>query len=415
MKTNVLYKNANQHKNQHQRLKELIAHHQEQEADELSAFLSIKRNSALTESASFRKADLLNTIIITPVDYRCNLNCDYCFNSPGHKAFSKNKAIMSEQMLSKIIWQAMSISNNLVFVWHGGEPLLAGIDFYEKALKLQKKYASTYSRIRNVVQTNATLLTEKWINFFKKNNFEIGISLDGPKKIHDSHRKYPSQKGSFNNVMRAIKRLNLNNKSFGVISVINKNNFCSPEEFLDFFVKNNLHNLSVNPDLYVTNSSVEYYADFVCQLFDLWLDSGIDELKINLLDSLIKAFLGYRNDICWLNGNCHKIIRVDQEGSIWPCCDRYLPYKEYNFGNIEQNSLKYVLTGRKYQKFKNNFGTLPKRCSECKWNHICRGGCTYHRLINGGGKDGGDHFCQAYQQILNYVSTKYNHLLHQQN
>ncbi len=378
---------------------------QEQEADELGFYAALKRGTRPAQ-----KPSLISAAVITPVGYRCNLDCDYCFNKRGHNV-AKHPAVMSEEILEKAIREVLSVSENPKFIWHGGEPLLAGIGFYQKALALEQKYGLPLDRARNAVQTNGTLLDEDWALFFKENNFEVGLSLDGPEEIHNAHRKYPSKQGSFPHVMRAIENLNKHKNSFGIVTVITDKVLHPPGTFLDFFIRNKLSHLSINPCL-TPGFAAQDYADFMCRLFDAWLTSDMPELNVSLFDGLIQSFLNLHSNICWLNGHCHKIIRVDQAGDVWPCCDRYLPFKQYKFGNIQKDSLAEILAGTAYGRFRDTFGKLPARCAKCEWNHICKGGCAYHRLIHGQGEDAEDFLCGAYKQIFQYVFQIWNQMDH---
>jgi uncharacterized protein len=314
---------------------------------------------------------------------------------------------MSGEVLEKVIREIVSVAENTEFIWHGGEPLLAGIGFYQKVLALQQRYGLFCIYTRNSIQTNGTLLEEDWAAFFKENNFRVSLSLDGPKEIHNTHRKYPSKQGSFHDVIQAIENLNKYKKSFGIVAVIHGRTLYSPDDLLDFFSQNSLLKLSINPGLNESGLSAETYAELMCRLFDAWLDSNQPELQISLFDGLVQSFLGLSHNMCCWNGNCPGIIQMDQAGDVWPCCDRYLPFAQYKHGNIRQNTLADILSDTAYTKFRDTFGNLPTRCMKCEWNHICKGGCAYQRLINGQGKDSEDPLCQAYKQIFQYTYDKY--------
>ncbi|MBI5787319.1 MAG: radical SAM protein [Candidatus Schekmanbacteria bacterium] len=390
--------------NQTGMLQGIVDRCREQEADELCHYINLKRKVKVE-----RKPELIGAVVITPAGYRCNLACDYCFNRAGSS--KSNPAVMNQELLERVIQQVLSTSENPEFIWHGGEPLLAGMDFYKNALRLQEKYGLPLTQARNAIQTNGTLLDESWAAFLKENHFEIGLSLDGPEKLHDAQRKYPSRQGSFRQVMQAVANLNREKKSFGIAATITGEKLCSPEELPAFFIGHRFFRISINPALNRSGLTVSAYAEYMCRLFDAWLNSNEPELQISLFDGLFRAFRKMPLNICWWNGHCPRIIRIDQAGDVWPCCDRYLPYTQYKLGNIRQKNLQEILTGVIYSNFRENFANLPLRCISCKWSHICKGGCAYHRIINGQGEDGGDHLCEAYKQIFHYIFSSFAGLL----
>ncbi|MBI5788091.1 MAG: SPASM domain-containing protein [Candidatus Schekmanbacteria bacterium] len=354
-------------------------------------FYSMLRKGALSVHAN-----LISSVFISPNGNKCKIGDSETFS-------------ISDILLEKIIQQVNSVAANPEFIWFGSKPLQAGIGFYRKVVKLQKKHGLLDNAARNSIQINDNILDEDWAQFLRENNFNIGIDIENSLNKEDKSNYIYLENESQNKVMQMVNCLKKHDKIFGILTIYNKKG-SSPEKLMNYFMKNKVFKFDISLNYNNLDISATDYADYICELFDLWLSWGESSLRIKFFDDLIQTFWGLSSNICWLNGNCPNNIRVDLEGNVWPCCDHVLPYDQYRLGNINQESMIDILQGEKFLRFRKVYSELPTRCLGCEWSHICKGGCAYHRLINGGGEDGGDHLCAAYKKIFQHIFDRYKTL-----
>lgn len=332
--------------------------------------------------------------IIKEVTTDCNLRCKYCFFAKQ----DRRKEVISPTVLKTAVIRICECNpddKEIIFYWHGGEPLLAGVNFYKQAVEFQQSLKKPGQSVRNGIETNATLLNNEWVAFFKEVGFEVGVSLDGPAEYHNEYRCYPDGRGSFKDVMRGVRLLKKGGIQFSVIAVINKKSVLHPEEIFSFFAANDISD-SVNlvPALGIETGhglsfecSVEPsdYVDFLAKVFDFWLLSQKPELKILPLESIVRAFVGFSQEDCRFTGECKKSIVLESNGDVF-ACNTYGYGDFFRFGNIK-NSVASILNPEISPKYKNYLDFLAKiqsNCSKCSWHRICRGGCPgWYYLGNG--------------------------------
>jgi uncharacterized protein len=283
------------------------------------------------------------TPIIKVVGDYCNNRCGYCFY---HNLDQKLQKRMSFELLKTFMCQHLElVSGNLSFIWHGGEPLLAGLDFFQEVIRLQKLLISVDRSVRNSIQTNGTLITDEWASFFKENDFKVGVSLDGGMESHDRFRVTHAVCGTFNNTVRGIKILRKYDLEPSVIQTITRVNVFRAEEDFRFFVDNlGLSSFGVNPYLDLSKSN-EYMQeqslsnDELTQVLktytDLWLRHDDDSLRIREIDNCLAGLCGKRARGCSFNGTCHIFYTINYDGKIYPC-DRLSGNSEFCFGNITE-------------------------------------------------------------------------------
>lgn len=381
-------------------------------ADELVGMVkALKRK----KSSSQIENPLFHTVIIKPVGNRCNLRCSYCFTSmdkalEGHAALP----VMGEEILRIAITQALAAGpERLHFVWHGGEPLLAGIRFFETAVWFQQELNGKSKTIENSVQTNGTLMNDQWISLFQRNKFGVSISLDGPEAIHDRYRRYPSGEGSFHHVQKTIQRLQAHGMDIGVLTVITPHMTITPQELFFTFLSQNIRNFAISPcclpgDLAI---SPEDYADFSIGLFDVWLAEGSTSVQINPFEDIVSGLLGYSPRLCWMRGTCTMFICIEPNGDVWPCCERALPSESYRWGNIMDMDLSTIHQSCNAHDFLSADQKRQSSCMTCRWAFLCRGGCVYNRIIGGGSAGARDHLCSAYHRIFAHMAGRIDEIL----
>ncbi len=320
------------------------------------------------------------TPIIKPINGLCNLSCSYCYTS-GLKGYS-SKNRMSLETLKAVIDFFCNNQDEIEFIWHGGEPLLAGLEFYQEAVRIQQSWKKRGRKISNFLQTNATLITPEWVRFFVENDFFIGVSLDGPRKFHDQVRFYPNGRGSYDDVMRGIGLLRRGEIFNGIICGISAVNYEFPEETLNFFLGENIKklkfarikNIGHCDNVSGITISPAQYADFMITIFDLWLEVDDPAVEIRDIQSVVSLILGGNKRECIYMGQCDQFVTVYSDGSIYGC-GSFSKTDNLYFGSVlDEPSI--VRSNSRLQIFRDLLEKRRKFCRACDWYFICKGGCA---------------------------------------
>jgi len=324
---------------------------------------------------------------------------------------------MSFEVLATMIAKALRSAENrrVEFIWHGGEPLLLGQEFYQKALYLQNEFRTEGQMIRNSLQTNGTLLSDEWCEFFKENDFHIGISFDGPEILHNQNRVYASGKGSFEDVRNGVALLQKHQLPFGALMVLNHEALkLHPEDIFNFFFDmgikafsflparpDNLPGTGENPTTdYVTSSE---FANFMKQVFDIWIELDDPSIQIREFTSITKALAGGLTSICTLAGHClGQYYHVEFNGDLYHC-DKYLGDTDYHVGNILADEFLAVSNSQKMQDLRTNESNKINSLMQCKWFHICNGGCPHDRYIAEKYSEDYDSKCCGMHDLIEYI------------
>ncbi|MCK5655308.1 MAG: radical SAM protein [Candidatus Aureabacteria bacterium] len=325
----------------------------------------------------------VNAIIKTTRN--CNLNCEYC-----HDRQSENRVMGFDQMslaISRIL--AIKNINSFRFIWHGGEPLLAGIDFFRKAIAVQEYLKHPRQEIKNSLQTNGLLLTEKVLDFLEEFNFTVGVSLDGPETLHNVQRPSIKGKPTFARIMKKIRNLQQRNMSYGVITVLtSKSMKIPPRDFLLFYLKNKIFDICFLPvrsdnKLKGETLSGENYYRFMKELFDEWLLLDDPRIHIRELGDMLLLSMGLPGSMCSSSGSCVcGTYSIEPDGSVFHC-DKFNRDNFYCFGNLNELDFNHLPRSAKAAKIRHLDITLPEVCESCEWRKHCAGGCSHDRLIEG--------------------------------
>lgn len=329
--------------------------------------------------------------VTKPTSFLCNMNCTYCYYLKKKELYPQNQLTMSDYILEKYISEYIDSQpksfNKIYFIWQGGEPTLLGLGFFEKIIKLQKKYKPFNVEILNSLQTNGTILDENFAKFFKENNFLIGISIDGPEKLHNYYRKYKNGSGSFKKVMKGINLLQKYNVDFNILTAVQNNNSKHPKKIYDFLKSIGTKFIQFIPivdpekDKTVTEYSVKpkQWGIFMTEIFYSWL-SDIGEIFIQQFDDTLGSYLGIPANTCSHSKECGKGLVIEHNGDIYSC-DHFVSPKYY-LGNIAEKKLSTLAESQTQISFgKNKFSSLPEECIQCKYLAICYGGCPKERFI----------------------------------
>ncbi|OGD78656.1 hypothetical protein A2368_01960 [Candidatus Collierbacteria bacterium RIFOXYB1_FULL_49_13] len=320
---------------------------------------------------------------------------------------------MSIKTLDVVIKRCLSVAPNVHFVWHGGEPTVAGVDFYRIAIDMCHKYAVDGQRVTHSIQTNGTLLDEDWIKLFQQENISVGVSLDGPENLTNLTRIDASGKGAFSSIMRGINLLQSVNQKFGIIAVINALTIKHPDDIFSFMYSRGL-SFAANPCVSGPDapSSIKElavdpveYADFLLRLMDLWLETEDHTFKVGPVDDLIKAVLGGRPSLCRFNGRCHRYPTIDSNGDVYPC-DEFSESK-YLLGNARCQEFSEIFHAQPFHDYYSGRDSVLTACGSCQWLNVCKGGCM--RMWNGRKSitTPQEHvYCQARQHLFQSVQNK---------
>jgi len=301
-----------------------------------------------------------------------------------------------------------SCTDNPTFVWHGGEPLLAGLNFFSKAVALQKRYAEGRP-YANAMQTNGTLLDEDWAAFLRDEKFLVGISLDGPEHVHDRYRKDHKGNGTFQQVFDNCMMLLSQGVQVNVLATVNDYSVQFPFEIYTFFKQNGLFFMQFNP---VVESHPEdptaaapfsvgalEYGKFLRRLFKIWVrDFDFTTLRqktsIRFFDSLIQKYIDMVPDQCIFQEKCGDALIVEHNGDLFSC--DYLVSEDTHIGTLHEGSLRQAFNSSAHQTFSEKKADLPPKCLKCRWLKLCYGGCMKDRIRDPQDK-GMNRFCRSYQ------------------
>lgn len=334
------------------------------------------------------------TILIKPASSACNLACSYCFYKDV--AAHRNNAfegMLSMDLMEKVIASGMEYAeHSCTFAFQGGEPTLAGLDFYRNVLELQQRYQKPGVEILNTIQTNGTLIDEHWAQFLAENHFLVGLSLDGPAEIHNLNRTDLQQKGSFNTVMRAVCLFRKYQTEFNILCVLIRRNARAVEKVFRFYQKEDFRWLQFIPCLdpfdipeknMAYSLSADDYAFFLIKIFDLWFaeyKKG-NYISIRHLDNWLSIMLGNPPEACSMIGHCSPQFVVEGDGSVYPC--DFFVLDQWNLGTVGSRSFAEIVSSQTAKDFISTSMVIPLSCKECRWYPLCRNGCRRERDENG--------------------------------
>jgi uncharacterized protein len=345
-------------------------------------------------------------ILIKPASGDCNQECQYCFYRDIPRLYYPETSIhrMSDDVHRNLIQKYLELEfQENVFSWQGGEPTLMGLDFFKRTIKYQEKFGMPGQSIGNALQTNGSLLDEEWAQFLHDNKFLVGISLDGPEKIHDASRG----KGTWRKAMDAIELLQTHQVDFNILTVIHKGNFTAISRIYEFHLENGFKHLQFIPALDVDNQtgvaknhslSPEEYSLYLKTLFSEWIQC--DESKrprIRFFDALIRYSMKLDPGLCYTSPDCGRYLVVEHNGDIYPC-DFFVKPSWY-LGNISEDSWNILLKRR--QKFVKKRQTFDHVCRTCLWWSLCIGGCIKDRLYSLNNHPSRTYFCDSLKAFFN--------------
>ncbi len=390
---------------------------------------------SLTRSDSVRRPLAFN-VMTKPIGPICNLDCKYCFYLEKEKLYpDQRKWKMPDDVLEEYIRQYIHTQDvpTINFAWQGGEPTLLGVDYFRNVVRLQQKYANGKT-IENAFQTNGTLLDDEWCEFFSAHRFLIGLSIDGPRDIHDKYRYDKKGNGTFDEVMRGVGFLKKHKTEFNTLTVVNSANVKRPTEvyrflkdigsgFIQFIpiverlptVQLRIAGMDLSdppvpgerpdPSAQVTAWSVPAaaYGVFLIEIFEDWVRRDVGKTFVQIFDVALGNWMNMGSGLCVFAEKCGNALAIEHNGDLYSC-DHYV-YPRYKLGNIMNSSLGQLVTSPEQIKFGNDKAdTLPQYCRKCEVKFACNGECPKHRFTRTpDGEEGLNYLCPSYKKFFNHV------------
>ena len=363
-------------------------------------------------------------VMAKPVGPACNLECSYCYYLEAAMLFSaREKFRMSDEILENYIRQYITASPGpeVLFVWHGGEPILAGLDFYRHVVELQQKYLLDGKLSRNNLQTNGTLLDDEWCSFLADNHFDVGLSIDGTQWVHDTFRRDHRGNGTYDIVAESIRRL----QSHGVqpdllctVTSVSVKEPLSVYRALRDFDTGWIQFIPIvrrTPGGEMTPESVspEAYGHFLCAMFNEWIHHDLDRLNVQLFAEMSLVWSGRSPGVCWMAPTCGRVLIVEHDGSIY-ACDHFVN-REHYIGNLTSSALIELVDSDVQRRFgENKQRLLPRQCHGCSWLEVCNGGCPKDRFaVSEDGDSGLNYLCDGLRRFYNYAEKSLKQVIRQ--
>lgn len=366
-------------------------------------------------------------IMVKPVGSACNLRCDYCYYlEKSHLYANEGRQMLSDELLERFIREYIESQTTpeVLFTWHGGEPLVRPLAFYEKVVRLQQRYARG-RRIANSLQTNGTLINDDWARFFHDQGWLIGVSLDGPEAYHDAFRRTRGGGPSFRNVIRGIDILNRHAVEWNALAVANRLNGDHPLSFYRFFKNIGCRYIQVTPvverlahhddgrqlaslvdegQLAPFSIRPKQWGNFLCTIFDEWVRHDVSMFFINIFDATLANWVGVAPGLCTMAKHCGHAGVMEHNGDVYSC-DHFV-FPEYKLGNIHEQSLVEMMYSERQRRFgRAKADSLPTQCRECQWLNACHGECPRNRFIRtANGEPGLNYLCEGYRQYFSHVA-----------
>ena len=354
-------------------------------------------------------------VFVKPIGPLCNLGCSYCYYLPKEALYPDDSNFqMPNEVLEKYIKQHIEASPGplISFSWHGGEPTLLGLDYFRKIVSLQHKYQPPNNSIFNGIQTNGTLLNDEWCRFFSREGFGVGLSLDGPRKIHDRYRVTKDQKSTFEQVMRGYRLLQKHHVNTEILCVVNAYNVQVPLQVYRFFKQINARYITFLPlvekrsdterSVSEISVSAEDWGKFLCSVFDDWVNNDIGQIKVQIFEEASRTAFNQEHSLCIFRPICGDIPVIEHNGDFYSC-DHYVD-SENCLGNINETPLIELLESPAQHTFgRAKLENLPHYCKECNVRSMCNGECPKNRFITTpDGEKGLNYLCSGYKRFFTH-------------
>ena len=389
-------------------------------------------------------------VMVKPIGSACNLDCAYCYYLNKDELLSEPAGPIADVLLERLIRQSIveQDASRVLFTWHGGEPTMLGVAFFRKVIELQQEYAGAKT-IENDLQTNGLLLDDAWCHFLKENHFFVGLSIDGPRNLHDAFRTARGGGPSFDQVYRAARLLQRHDVTWNAMTVVNSLTAAHPIEVYDFLTEElgawrlqwlpcvepkNFRTTAPgrwsadamprmgssaarpgNPDSVVTDWSVDpdQWGEFLCRTFDRWMEKGLGRVLVNWFESLVGQWMGRPPQLCTLCEFCGHSVAVEKDGAVYSC-DHYV-YPDYRLGGLKEEGSRLIdiVSSDAQRKFGcDKRDTLPNYCRRCHYRFACNGECPKNRFLKTpDGEPGLNYLCSGMRRFLDYAGPHFREVI----
>lgn len=385
-------------------------------------------------------------ILAKPTGAICNLDCTYCFFLSKEMLYPGSRFRMADDLLEIYIRQTIETQqeNFVTLAWQGGEPTLMGLAFFKRAVELVRQYARPGMEVEHTIQTNGTLLDDEWCEFFRANDVLVGLSLDGPRELHDLYRVDKGGAGTFDKVMRAARMLQAHDVRFNILTTVNAANAAKPLEVYHFlrdevgtqFIQFIPIVERATPELLplanqgwgdshharplytlqgslVTERTVgaEQWGDFLIAIFDEWVRRDVGQVFVSMFDAALASWVraagnpNVQATMCIFAETCGNALALEHNGDLYSC-DHFVEPK-YFLGNIKQEHMLTLIASEQQRAFGNaKRDTLPRYCRECEVRFACHGECPRNRFIQTpDGEEGLNYLCAGYKKFFNHIDA----------
>jgi uncharacterized protein len=370
-----------------------------------------KKANAYTPGWRYNDENLMThpfNIMAKPVCGECNLDCSYCYYTQKLRELYPDvkHPRMSDEVLESYTRQYLQSQPQCVFGWQGGEPLLAGLEFFQRAVALQKQYCRPGQVVENALQTNGTLLDDEWCRFLAEEKFLIGISIDGPGQWHDKYRRDHAGKATFHKAWAGLELLRKHGVEYNVLVTLNRANAPHAGDIYRYFVNRGIGYLQFipilerNPDGTATEFSCtpEQLGRFLLDIFEVWSKHDVGKVSVRLIDNVIHTLLYGRASQCSFSQSCANAHVLEFNGDVY-ACDHFV-YPRWLLGNLLETPLVELVQSETLQEFSRLKTDLPNLCRDCEYLPFCYGGCPKHHMPLYGGPERVNYFCEGYKQFF---------------
>jgi uncharacterized protein len=359
-------------------------------------------------------------LLAKPTGAICNLDCAYCFFLAKELLYPGSRFRMADELLENYLRQLIEAHQTpeVTIAWQGGEPTLMGLDFFKRSIEYARKYARPDQTMQHTIQTNGTLIDDAWAAFFKEHNFLVGISIDGPRELHDAYRHDKGGAPTFDKVMRGLAFLKKHGVEWNALVTLNRANVEQPIKvyrflrdecgatFIQFIpIVERLHENGVPFGSAVTDRSVtaQQYGQFLIDVFEEWVRRDIAKVYVQMFDVALANWYGEPSGLCVFSKTCGTALALEHNGDLYSC-DHFVE-PAYRLGNINETHLIELVASDQQLKFgRDKFDTLPKYCLDCPVRFACHGGCPKDRFITTpDGEPGLNYLCAGYKAFFQHI------------
>ncbi len=359
-------------------------------------------------------------IMLKPRGAICNLDCKYCYFLSKERLYPDSQFRMSENLLEEYTKQYIEAQQvpEVTFAWQGGEPTLMGLDFFKTAVEYQQRYKKPGMRIFNALQTNGTTIDDEWAAFYAENDFLLGVSIDGPHRLHDAYRVDKGGQPTLDKVLRGVDFLKKHGAEFNILTTVHAANAPYPLEvyrflrdevgtqfmqFIPIVERDNDTGYQEGSDVTERSVTAEQYGDFLIEIFEEWVRRDVGKVFVQIFDVALAAWSGQRPGLCVFEPTCGTALAMEHNGDVFSC-DHFVE-PAYKLGNMQFIPLKDLVSSEQQYRFgQDKRDKLPQYCRDCEVRFVCNGGCPKNRFIETpDGEPGLNYLCAGYRAFFNHI------------